>query len=178
MVKKMLPPVTPNFSSDPPQSLPKVPLWFVSITQRALDYASAFLPARWINVIEHALWFIFIGTVNTLLSYVIFLIFLLGFDVARGWALLAAYGLGMAISFFTFSKLVFTDSALSKSTLLRFFLGYIILYFANRGMLNGMVNHTPFSEAVSQFLLLPVVALLSYVVNRLMVFPQRDKSMP
>lgn len=174
MVTRM--PSLPNPSSEPTHPIPNVPLWFASLTQWALDYASAFLPARWIAVLEHALWFIFIGTVNTLLSYVIFLIFLLGFDVARGWALLAAYGLGMAISFFTFSKLVFTDSALSKSTLLRFFLGYVILYFANRGMLNGMVIHTPLSEAVSQFLLLPVVALLSYVVNRLMVFPQHDKS--
>lgn len=145
-----------------------VPRWFRLLSGWALRLLKPFLPARWFNWLEHAAWFLTVGTFNTGLSYLLFVFCLNVFGVARGWALLIAYLIGMFIAYQSFSRLVFGSG--KPLAWARFGPAYVVLYLANQGLLELMVWGSGFSEELSQFLLLPVVAALSYTINRFFVF--------
>lgn len=145
-----------------------VPLWFSRLSGWGLALLRPFLPARWLARLEHAAWFIAVGSFNTLASYLLFVGFLNIFGATRGWALFGAYGLGMLIAYQTFSRFVFSSNA--KGSFLRFVPGYVVLFLANRGLLELFVIASGWPEELCQFLLLPVVAGLSYAINRFVVF--------
>ncbi len=159
--------MVPRMTSPASPALP-VPRWFQPLARRGLALLRPFLPAPWLARLEHAAWFVFIGTVNTGLSYVIFVVLLNLFGCVRWQALLGAYGLGMCISFQSFSRFVFVSG--EKRTWTRFILAYILLYGANKLLLDTVVYAAGLSEELAQFLLLPVVAALSYFLNKLLVF--------
>lgn len=145
-----------------------VPRWFSALTGWGLGVLRPFLPSHWIERLEHAAWFIAVGAFNTFLSYLIFVfsVKVLGFE--RGMALLVGYGLGMIIAYQNFSRFVFTGGAAGAWR--RFAPGYVLLFLANWGLLVGLMALSGWSEVLAQFLLLPVVAALSYVINRFLVF--------
>lgn len=145
-----------------------VPRWFSRLTRFGIALLRPFLPSRWLSWLEHAAWFIAVGGFNTLLSYIIFVICVTVLELARGPALLVGYGLGMLIAYQNFSRFVFTGGA--SGAWLRFAPGYVALFLANWGLLAGLMAISGWSEVLSQFLLLPVVAGLSYGLNRFLVF--------
>ncbi len=150
-----------------PPALP-VPRWFSRLTQFGIALLRPILPGRWLNWLEHAAWFIAVGGFNTLLSYLIFVFCVTVLGLQRGPALLIGYGLGMLIAYQNFSRFVFTGGAAGAR--LRFAPGYVALFLANWGLLAGLMTVSGWSEVLAQFLLLPVVAGLSYLLNRFLVF--------
>lgn len=147
------------------------PRWFKVISGWGLALLKPVLPARWLSWLEHAAWFLTIGTFNTALAYVLFVGFLNLAGLSRGWALFFAYFIGMFVAYQSFSRLVFAGGR--QLAWARFGPAYIVLYLANKGLLELMVWGSGFSEELSQFLLLPVVAGLSYLINRFFVFRGR-----
>ena len=154
----------------PSTSSLSVPRWFSCLSALGLGLLRPFVPASVLARLEHAAWFIAVGAFNTLLSYLMFVGFLNLAGASRGWALFGAYGLGMFVAYYNFSRLVFKGGARGLAAWLRFAPGYVVLFAANRLLLEGLVLASGWSEELSQFLLLPVVALLSYLINRFMVF--------
>lgn len=148
-------------------SLP-VPRWFSRLTGFGIALLRPFLPAGWLKRLEHAAWFIAVGGLNTLLSYLIFVFAVKVLGLEKGMALLVGYGLGMIIAYQNFSRFVFTGGA--KGAWMRFAPGYVALFLANWGLLAGLMAISGWSEVLAQFLLLPVVAALSYLLNRFLVF--------
>jgi putative flippase GtrA len=150
--------------SEPESSPPK---WFRPLARWGLSVLRPVLPESWFYRLEHAAWFIFVGGLNTGLSYVIFVLLLNLFSLPRTFALLGAYGLGMVIAYHSFSRFVFRTGV--KGAVPRFVFAYILLYLSNKGLLDAVVGFG-LGEELGQFLLLPVVALLSYLLNKILVF--------
>ena len=145
-----------------------VPVWFSRLSGWGIALLRPFLPAALLAKLEHAAWFIAVGSFNTLASYLLFVLFLNVFHASHEWALFGAYGLGMLIAYQTFSRFVFSSDA--KNSFLRFVPGYVVLFLANAGLLELFLSVSGWPEELCQFLLLPVVAALSYVINRFLVF--------
>lgn len=144
------------------------PAWFSRLSAFGLALLRPFLPAKVIGWLDHAAWFIAVGGFNTLMSYLLFVMAIKLLGLGKGGALMVGYGLGMLIAYQNFSRFVFKGGA--SDAWLRFAPGYVVLFFANWGLLALLVYVSGWSEVLSQFLLLPVVAALSYIINRFMVF--------
>lgn len=146
-----------------------VPRWFHPLARFGLAILRPFLPASWLQRLEHMAWFIFVGTMNTGLSYVVFVVLLNLIALERTAALFGAYGLGMLVSYQSFSRFVFQKGE-QRGAFIRFIFAYILLFGTNKLILDGMIYVSGFSEELAQFLLLPVVAALSYLFNKILVF--------
>jgi putative flippase GtrA len=145
-----------------------VPAWFRRLSGFGLALLRPILPPRWLTWLEHGAWFIAVGMFNTLLGYLMFVAFLNWLHMGRVAALMLAYGIGIFIAYYNFSRYVFTGG--SQSAWMRFAPVYLLIYACNQGLLELFVRASGWSEELCQFLLLPVIALLSYVFNRLLVF--------
>ena len=109
--------------------------------------------------------FLFVGALNTVIGYGIFAgLVLLG--IAPVPALIATYVVGTLINFFTTGRLVFDESRLSS--LLRFILAYVVIYFFNLGLFKLVAEVFP-NPLVTQALCLPVVAVFSFLLFKLFV---------
>jgi len=128
------------------------------------------LPPAFQANIEQFARFLVVGGLNTGLSYLIYVLVLNVFSLSHGTALLVGYVGGAAFAFFSFGALVF-GGALSGLRMLRFILGYVVLYLVNLGLLTALIG-LGLGEELAQFLLLPVVAAVSFLINRLFVFRQ------
>ena len=115
--------------------------------------------------------FVVVGLVNTAVGYLAYIALLNVVGLPRAWALVGSYVGGVTFAFFSFGKLVFGNGqGLSSATAMRFVLGYLVLYGLNLAMLEGLVLGLHWSEEASQAVLLPVVAFLSYLINRFFIF--------
>lgn len=130
----------------------------------------ALIPERYRADFTQIARFLVVGAINTGLSYLIYVAVLNFFAAPRAIALVVGYGLGAIFAFFSFGNLVFGGAKPTPERVIRFALGYVVLYLINLGMLNGLISLTGWSEELSQFLLLPAVAATSYLINRLFVF--------
>ena len=145
-----------------------VPQWFSRLSHLGLAVLRPFLPAAWLKWLEHMAWFVAVGGFNTLASYLIFCLAVEGVGLGRGLSLFIGYGLGMLIAYQNFSRFVFSGA--NGRAWLRFAPAYVVLFLANWGLLVGLMWLSGWGEVLVQFLLLPVVAALSYLLNRFFVF--------
>lgn len=144
------------------------PVWLMRLLRWGVGLFAPILPARWVQALEHAALFIFMGVVNNVLAYILYVILLNVFDCGRTGALFGAYALGMLIAYYNFSRFVFSSDV--KQPLARFVAAYIALYLINRLLLEGVVVYGGLGSELAQLLLLVPVAALSYVINRFVVF--------
>jgi len=149
-------------------ALRPVPRWFSRLAHLGLQLLRPFVPALWLQRLEQAAWFIAVGALNTVNSYLIFCVILNVTSLGRVPSLLAAYFLGCLFSYQSFGRLVFYGS--SREAFLRSVPVYILLYACNQALLELLFRLTHWPEELCQFLLLPVVAGLSFVFNRVLVF--------
>ena len=113
--------------------------------------------------------FLFVGALNTAIGYGIFAgLVLLG--VSPTPALVATYVAGTLINFVTTGRLVFNEARLSS--LARFVLAYVVIYFFNLGLYHLVAGAFP-NPLVAQALCLPVVAVFSFLLFKLFVFGGR-----
>ncbi len=110
--------------------------------------------------------FLLVGGLNTLFGYALFTAFYLT-SHARQPSLIAATVVGAVFNFFTTGNLVFGNRG--YRALVPFVLGYGVVLLANMALLEGLARAgvpTLLAQAIS----LPFMVLLSYAVNRYMVF--------
>lgn len=144
------------------------PRFVMALIRFGLGVVRPFLPARYMAALEHAGLFIFMGVMNNIASYIIYVLLLNLLPLTRSEALVGAYGLGMFVAYYNFSRFVFSSQV--RYVGLRFGLAYIALYLINLGMLEALVWASSLSDELAQFLLIAPVAGFSYLINRYIVF--------
>lgn len=115
---------------------------------------------------SHFLRFLVVGMGNTIFGYLLYLIGL-ALDVPYQFALVGATILGTVFNFFTTGRIVFESRALSK--ILGFFLVYGVTLAVNLALLTWLVQ-AGVPKALAQGVLLPLIVLLSFFLNKHLVF--------
>lgn len=110
--------------------------------------------------------FVLVGGLNTLFGYALFAGFYLG-SHQRQLSLVAATALGVLFNFFTTGRLVFANR--SHWLLIPFVLGYLVVLGANMAALEGLTR-IGVAPLVGQAISLPAMVVLSYLINRYVVF--------
>jgi putative flippase GtrA len=110
--------------------------------------------------------FALVGVLNTVVGYSLFLLFL-ACGVTPTLALAIATVLGVTFNFFTTGSLVFKNA--DKRQFAAFFGVYSVVYFINAiGLhITAAVGITP---AIAQAGLLPIMSIVSFLLNRALVF--------
>lgn len=110
--------------------------------------------------------FIFIGIINTLFGYGVYFL-LIKFGLHFSLAVFISTLLGVMFNFKTIGKFVFKES--SNSLIFKFTAVYGLLYIMNVLGIK-FLNSIGFSLEWSGFIMLPPMAILSYLLNKKMVF--------
>ncbi len=128
--------------------------------------------ASWLTLHPRRLWklrpfrFLLVGAANTLFGYLLYLIGLwIGLPYQA--ALAVATVLGAIFNFFTTGRIVFENRALRK--IFAFLAIYAVIYIANLALLTWAV-HAGIAKTLAQGLVLPFVVVLSYILNKYLVF--------
>lgn len=110
--------------------------------------------------------FIATGILNTLVGWLIYsVLILLGVKV---WlALLLPTIIGVLFNFFTISKFAFRKFSIKN--LPKFILVYILIYLINYFLIS-ILNSYISNEIITQFLLLPFVAIISFLLFSKVVY--------
>lgn len=114
--------------------------------------------------------FLVVGIVNTLFGYGVFATLVL-LGISPMLSLVVTYMVGVLFNFATTRKFVFSGSR--RSSLLRFVAVYVVIYLFNLALLN-LATTAGASPLVGQAICLPVLAMLSFVLFKVQVFPDRD----
>ena len=115
-----------------------------------------------------------VGALNTLFSFLVFEGLLAAFGHAP-LCLAESYVIGALFNYFSTGRLVFSDH--HAPGLLRFSAGYALVLAANLAAQEAL-RRAGAPPAWSQVGLLPFVALLSYAVNRKLIFRSVRKLSP
>ena len=114
---------------------------------------------------EEFLKFLFVGVLNTLFSYTIYAI-LITFGLVPNLALFFQYILGVLWNFKTTGIIVFKNH--SNRLIFKFVASYIFTFIINSVMLKILLNYL--NEYLAQAILIPPVAILSFVIFKFWVF--------
>jgi len=114
--------------------------------------------------------FLLVGVLNTCLGYTIIFssMYLLGLSPILSNAL--GYLIALLISFILNRTFTFKSRGRSSSELLRFLAVFAVAYCVNLAVLYELLNSSFTHEAVSQIIAGVVYVVLSYVMNKFLVF--------
>lgn len=107
--------------------------------------------------------FLVVGTVNFLITYTTFLLFLLFFHYQL--ALVLNYILGFFIQYFSNQIFVFQEN-ISIKKMIKYPISLIVTYILNTLLISLFVEVFQFSPAVSQFLIVLILVPISYTINK------------
>lgn len=110
--------------------------------------------------------FIFIGAINTLASYLIFIAMYVALK-EHNTALIIATGLGIIFNYFTTGRIVFGNGGLGAFA--PFVIVYAVTISINIVLLNILL-YIDFRPPIGQAVCIPVVATISYFLNSRYVF--------
>lgn len=133
------------------------------MTSRLLSSLHELLAAR-------ALRFLAVGVVNSAVGYVLYLVGLIA-GAAPSVALVLATVMGALFNYFSTGRLVFQNLGMDR--LPHFLLAYFLVYVLNLALLQALIS-IGLSAGLAQLLLLPEVALASYLLFKHWVFRRRE----
>jgi putative flippase GtrA len=110
--------------------------------------------------------FIIIGVINTLFGFLLFSISIL-YGATTWFALIISTSFGTIFNFITTGKYVFIK--LNVSQFPSFFICYIIIYFINYLLIEILFQWIE-SKIFSQFILIPPMAIFSFILMSRVVF--------
>ncbi len=110
--------------------------------------------------------FLLIGGLNTLFGYTVYLVGLMA-RLQPELALLVATGVGALFNYLTTARLVFRQRTLSR--LVPFVGTYALVYLVNAGAIRLLLSGG-LAPALAQAVLVPAMAVLSFVLFRFLVF--------
>lgn len=110
--------------------------------------------------------FILIGMINTLFGYGVYFL-LIKFGMHFSLAVLVSTSLGVVFNFKTIGKFVFEKS--NNILIVKFAAVYGLLYFINVSGIK-FLNSYGFSFEFSGLMMLPPMAILSFIMNQKLVF--------
>jgi putative flippase GtrA len=112
--------------------------------------------------------FIFVGIINTIFGYSVFVLFIflgLHYSVASAFAII----ISIAFNFKTTGTIVFKNN--KNLLILKFFMVYVIVYLAYVGSLKVFALYSVSMYIAGAILICPL-AILSFVLNKIFVFNQ------
>jgi len=109
------------------------------------------------------------GALNVLLTNLVLQLLLL--VLGTGLATFLSQVLNVGLGFVLYGKRVFRVERLQKRSALAYALMALVLWWCNWAGIS-LLAHTGFSRNLAAFLLIPVLAALSYTVQKLVVFRQ------
>jgi len=113
--------------------------------------------------------FVLVGILNTIFGYSLFAIFIF-FGIHYSFAVLLSTIFGVLFNFKTIGKLVFDSH--DNSLIFRFIMVYIIIYLLNIFGL-WLLNTSGFENMyINGFILLAPLAIVSFVLNKKIVFKE------
>jgi len=109
--------------------------------------------------------FIIAGVINTLFGW---MVFASAFNLSNNISisLISSTVLGVFFNYLTFGG--YTFRKYSRTIFIKFILCYILVYIINLLVLTSLQNY--FSVILAQLILLPIMALLSYLIIKNFVF--------
>jgi len=110
--------------------------------------------------------FLLVGLLNTGVGYSIYFV-LLQFDFSPGLALAIATSIGALFNYFSTGRLVFNHIGWNR--FIYFILAYLSIYLVNWGALTFLLL-MEFSPELAQALLLPMIAVFSFVIFKFVIF--------
>lgn len=114
---------------------------------------------------EKFLKFLFVGVLNSIFAYVIYAFFItIGLEPTP--ALFFQYILGVLWNFKTTGSIVFKNH--DNKLILKFILSYIVTFILNSLLLNFLVRFI--NEYLAQALLIPFIAVISFLIFKFFVF--------
>lgn len=116
--------------------------------------------------------FLFAGGLNALFSYTCFVVLMLIINQKEIAATINLI-ISVAFNYFTSSKIVFKESKLSILTIIKFYGVYGITYVLNLVHLHITVDVWGWNVYLSQFVTLCYIPLISFALQRLLVFRKR-----
>lgn len=116
--------------------------------------------------------FLVVGGFNTLFGYGLFTLFYLTTH-QRQPSLIASTVLGVTFNYFTTGRLVFANRGFRA--MLPFFAGYGVILLANMAALE-IFTRLGVPTLVGQAIALPLMVVLSYLINRYGVFRRNDRT--
>jgi len=133
------------------------------------------VPDKLILLLRH-LWsiqiirFFVVGGLNTLFGYTIYSILIL-ISVHYSIAALISTVIGVVFNFFTTGRIVFKNHEFKL--IFKFVIVYGIIYVVNFGFLS-VFDYYKFNMIVAGAILLIPIAVLSYLLNKIIVFNKRN----
>ncbi len=122
------------------------------------------------NIPRRFVKFLFVGAINTLFGYSMYALFVtFGFNPSN--ALLISYILGVFWNFKTTGSIVFRNK--DNKLIFKFFISYVFTYYVNSISLNFLIDNLHINKYVAEALLIPPVAVLSFVIFKTFIF--KDK---
>jgi putative flippase GtrA len=114
--------------------------------------------------------FLAVGVLNTAFGYVVFAAFIL-LGSPNAVAVAGMTVLGCLFNYVSYGRIVFAHRG--RSRLARFVGSYVVVGVANGLLLELVVMGLGFSPLIGQFFCIPVMAVLSFVLQRTWVFGDR-----
>ena len=110
--------------------------------------------------------FIFVGMLNTIFSYIVYLICLLIMEY--NFAYTISYILGILFSYYLNVKFVFSRK-FTLNNALKFPLAYIFQYFCSIFILNFIVTLIPNFETIAPLIITIILTPLLYITNKYLI---------
>jgi len=116
--------------------------------------------------------FIIIGIINTLFGAGVYSL-LIYLGISYAWALLISTILGILFNFKTTGIYVFDNH--DNRLIFRFFTIYSIIYVINVLIVKFLIRYTDINAYISGYIAIPIVAILSFILQKKFVFKGRNK---
>ena len=115
--------------------------------------------------------FLFVGAVNTMFGYSMYALFVT-LSCKPSDALLISYILSIFWNLKTTGSIVFKNK--DNSLIFKFFLSYIFTYYVNNYSLNFLIDTLHLNKYLAEAIVIPPVAVLSFVIFKTFIF--KDKT--
>lgn len=118
--------------------------------------------------------FIITGIVNTIFGYLAYVVGVKLIHLNYTGALVFSYILGVTFSYLTFRTFVFEDHGTKKQSYSKFILTYVAIFVFNWSALHFLVSILYWNELWAQILLVPCCAAISFIINNIFVFKNKQ----
>ncbi len=114
--------------------------------------------------------FLMTGSINTAVGYMIYATGIVIFNLSPFFAVVWSYVLGVTFSYFMFRAFVFIEGERGWKSYAKFIPTYVVLFIINEALLFVLVDIASWNKLLAQAIVVPICAVLSFVINRVFVF--------
>jgi putative flippase GtrA len=120
--------------------------------------------------------YMLVGVANTSIGYIVYLAFLLIFEVNPFYSNLISYAIGLVVAYFLNMLFVFKSASHSLRSLIIYISGFGVSYLLNIFVLAILILHLNLRPEISQIFAMGVYTISFYLINRFLVWPRRSNS--